>query len=747
MGDPTDASGRFDGGPGSCPHGDAGSEAGEAGGTGNDPDGAPGRSLDSADVRDPDVQRFARRWLRGLTGCACLRMPHDEAAELLRALSARLAAAVRGPRLDLSAAAAVGRSLADPRFNPAEVLSHTLVAVVDGLAVDLGDTLPADQRARVAALTGALAQGFAQALHDPVLTEHEQRSAARTRLEAIFAEAAVGIAVVDPAGLVLDVNPTMAAMIGVPPEQLRGRSVRELVGAGSREVMEHYQDLIEGRVEHFRLELGRADSPVTRADGGLTHLDLSMSMVRDLGGNPDFMIAIALDVSERRRLADQLWLESRHDPLTGLANRVLFFERLADLLDDPRTATQVGLCVLDLDGFKNVNDGLGHDIGDRLLAAVSDRLSEAVAGQGRLLARLGGDEFGMLTDGRAGSADLAQDAQAMLDALVDPIEIAGHQLTVSTSIGIVDAGAAGIDPDRLLRAADITLYEAKAQRKGGWLRYDPERSVGEVNRHVLATEIPSALARDELFLEYQPQVVLDGGGLRCVEALVRWRHPELGLLGPHLFVPLAEETGNAAALGRWVLVEACRQARRWNRDHPGARLGISINVAGRQLREPQFVEDVQAVLVATGLPVDLLRLELTESVLLDDEHRVLDALDALASSGVALVIDDFGTGRSTLSRLNRLPVSELKIAGSFLRSRQASGGTADTIVSAIIGLAHQLGLVVTAERVETHAQVERLRAVHCDAGQGWYFGRPVNAVGIDALLLSGAVAWDGAPTG
>jgi diguanylate cyclase (GGDEF)-like protein/PAS domain S-box-containing protein len=740
MGDPADASGRADGDPGTGA-GDPGSD------TGSDSDGSRSLPIDSAGERDPAAERFARRWLRGLTGCACLRMPHDEAAALLQALAARLASAARGPRIDLTAAGAVGRSLADARFNPAEVLAHTLVSVVEGFAVDLGDTLPADQRTRVAAVAGALAQGFAQALHEPVLSEHEQRMAARNRLEAIFAEAAVGIAIVDQRGRVLDVNPTMTAMIGLPPDQLRGRTVGQVVGASSREVMEHYQDLIEGRTEHFRLELGRPDPAGPRTEGAPTHLDLSMSMVRDLDGNPDFMIAIALDVSERRRLADQLWQESRHDPLTGLANRVLFFERLADLLGDPRTAPHVGLCVLDLDGFKNVNDGLGHDVGDRLLAAVSDRLSAAVAGEGRLLARLGGDEFGMLTDGRPGSPDLTQDAQAMVDALVDPIEIAGHQLTVSTSIGIVEASSAGIDPDRLLRAADITLYEAKAHRKGGWLRYDPERRAGEVNRHVLATAIPSALAHGEFFLEYQPQVLLDGGGLRCVEALVRWRHPDLGLLGPQLFVPLAEETGNAAALGRWVLVEACRQAHRWFRDHPQARLGMSINVAGRQLREPHFVDDVHAVLTATGLPVELLRLELTESALLDDAHRVLDALDALASSGVSLVIDDFGTGHASLSRLNRLPVSELKIDGSFLRSRQASGGTADTIVHAIITMAHELDLAVTAERVETRAQVERLRALNCDAGQGWYFGRPTETAGIDALLHSGAVVRDGAPTG
>ena len=563
----------------------------------------------------------------------------------------------------------------------------------------------------------------------------EERRVARTRLEAIFAEAAVGIGVVDPGGWVLDVNPTMARMIGLSPERLRGANVRELVAATAREVVECYQDLIEGRIEHFRLELGRPEGvPANPVAAAITHLDLSMSMVRDADGRPDFMIGVALDVSERRRLQDRLWHESRHDPLTGLANRVLFFEQLSTLLADPATAPAVGLCFLDLDGFKSVNDGLGHDVGDRLLAAVADRLRSAVPGRGRLLARLGGDEFGLLTDGRPGSPELEVQAQALLDALAEPIEIAGHVLTVSTSFGIAAASSAGTDPDALLRAADITLYQAKEHAKGSWLRHDAQRSAGEVTRHVLATALPAAFARGEFELDFQPQIRLDDGSLRGVEALVRWRHPELGLLCPERFVTLADETGHAAALGRWVLAQACRQARDWHLAHPEAHLAVSVNVAGHHLRDPRFAADVRAVLAETGLPVTALRLELTESALADDLGAGLDALDDLAASGVALVIGDFGTGRSTLSRLNRLPVSELKISGAFLRSRQAPAGTADTIVGAVVSLGHALGLVVTAEGVETQAQADRLLGLGCDAGQGWYFGRPGDAATISARL-------------
>jgi EAL domain-containing protein (putative c-di-GMP-specific phosphodiesterase class I) len=287
-----------------------------------------------------------------------------------------------------------------------------------------------------------------------------------------------------------------------------------------------------------------------------------------------------------------------------------------------------------------------------------------------------------------------------------------------------------------MRAADITLYQAKEQHKGGWLRHDPQRAADDLTRHTLATAIPSALARGEFFLEYQPLVELDGGGLRGVEALVRWRSRQLGLLTPERFIGLAEQTGHVSALGRWVLTQACRQARLWQQRFPQALLCLNVNVAAGQLGDPAFVDDVLGTLAEVGLPPERLRLELTESVLLGNVRRSLEVLDELASSGIGLVIDDFCIGYSNLSRLGRLPAREIKISGSLLRTRGAPGGSADKIVSAIISLAHALELEVAAEGVESRAQADRLRLLECDLGQGWFFGPPGSPEVIERLLAA-----------
>jgi EAL domain-containing protein (putative c-di-GMP-specific phosphodiesterase class I) len=301
-----------------------------------------------------------------------------------------------------------------------------------------------------------------------------------------------------------------------------------------------------------------------------------------------------------------------------------------------------------------------------------------------------------------------------------------------------------------MRAADISLYQAKSRGRGRWERHDPQANAHEVTRHTLATEMSAALSRGEFFLEYQPLVSLHDGGVRRVEALLRWRHPRLGLLHPDQFVGMAEENGHIGALGRWVLGTACRAARDWHLRFPEAGIGINVNVAVGQLHDPGLPDHVRATLAETGLPPHLLCLELTESAVLGEEAGPVDALAGLAASGVRLVIDDFGTGYSNLVHLTRLPASELKIAGSFLKSPAPGGGAAgvagvpapgddklvanDKILAAIVSLAHSLGLTVTAEGVETAAQAARLRALRCDTAQGWFFASPASADEVAALI-------------
>ncbi|MCW3839827.1 EAL domain-containing protein [Micromonospora yasonensis] len=700
----------------------------------------------------PGVARFARRWARALRRTSHVSMTAAEAEAYLLRHAGDLLDTVRATPFSPEPAKAIGTALVEVNFRSAAALRRTLAVLGSGFADDVaselaGELRPAALQARLAAVCGAVAEGFTLALQARTLAEQEQMqraalTAVRTaeerrhmteaRFRAVFAEAAVGIGLVDPQGRVIDVNPTMARMLDLPITGMLGRTVAELVQpGGTPQTLAKFMELISGTRDHFRTETIR-----TLANGREVCLDLSMSMVRDQDGKPQFAIGVAVDITERRRLAERLWHEARHDALTGLPNRTLFFERLTELLVD---GGPVGLCYLDLDGFKAVNDSLGHAVGDELLVAVARRLNETVAGAGRLVARLGGDEFVILTS-QSGESAPPEPAEAVLSALARPFDIGGKQFTVSASIGVVDTRSGGTDPQQLMRAADITLYRAKAEGKGRWERHDPQRSARQVTLHILATDLPQALLRNEFYVQYQPLVSLGDGRMRGVEALVRWRHPELGLLLPDKFIPVAEETGMIAALGRWVLADSCKQARHWREAFPDQPIYVSVNIAVSQLHEPTLADDVFTVLKAEDLPPELLQLELTESAVLGDASGPLDALRVLADGGVQVAIDDFGTGYSNLAHLTRLPAHQLKLAGQFLHPLRA-GASVDPahyrIISAIISLAHELGLGVIAEGVEDPVQADRLRALDCDTGQGWLFGRPCPADEIARMLTAG----------
>jgi diguanylate cyclase (GGDEF)-like protein/PAS domain S-box-containing protein len=689
------------------------------------------------------AELFACRWATALLGTGDVPMTAPQVETFLAGLARSLLLAVTDDTA-VQVAETVGAELIEANYRTAAALRRTVDAVSEGFLDDLSAELRGHDggrtRARLAQAICGIAIGFAQALQARTLVEQERiqraalaavrvaegsRMTTEARFRAVFAEAAVGIGLVDLSGRVIDVNAAMAGMLGFAPTRIRGRVVAELLADNSHPAtLSRYLELLNGAREHFRTETTRK-----RPDGTRLYLDLSMSMVRDEQEAPQFVIGIAVDVTERRLLQDQLWYESRHDALTGLPNRTLFLERLSDRLDDPDHG-RLGLCYLDLDGFKSINDSLGHDVGDELLVAVAARLDEAVAGEDRLVARLGGDEFVVLSESCVTDVDVIRPAEAILAALATPIIVGGQELTVSGSVGVVDTLAVGTDPGRLMRAADITLYRAKSEGKGRWARYDPYRSAHQITQHTLATAMPAALTRGEFSLEYQPIIALADSRLRGVEALARWQHPQLGAVPPDQFIAVAEESGHIAALGRWVLTEACRQARRWNERFPHLSYYLSVNLAIGQLHQPGLIDDVLGILAETGLPAHQLQLELTESAVLGDSHGPLDALGALAAAGVRLAIDDFGTGYSNLAHLTRLPARQLKIAGAFLqplRPGQPIDPKHDMILSATIALAHQLGLSVTAEGVENRAQAERLRGLGCDTAQGWLFARPAPA--------------------
>jgi diguanylate cyclase (GGDEF)-like protein len=438
--------------------------------------------------------------------------------------------------------------------------------------------------------------------------------------------------------------------------------------------------------------------------------------------------ALREDFTELQRLQRELHHQAHHDPLTGLPNRLLLYQFIENALREP--VSRIGLCFIDLDEFKTVNDTLGHGSGDRLLIAVADRLRERVDGAGHFVARVGGDEFVVVVRGSAGAHDLTRLAEELLTELAKPVRLDSHELSVSASIGIVEQPADGADAEELLRAADATLYLAKADGRARWALFDAKRNAKQLLGYGLTGRLSGALERGEFALEYQPLVSLVDNRLRGAEALLRWHHPDLGTLSPNTFVPVAEQSGMIGALGRWVLRESCRQAADWQRRHPGAALLVSVNVSGRQCMDPGLYDDVTQALAATGLAPGNLQLELTETVLMQSYDRPFDrpvqTLRALGDLGVRIVIDDFGIGYSNLAYLRHLPVHGLKLAGAFMAGIRApeSDHVDGQIVETVIRLAHTLGMTVTAEGIETAAQAARLAALGCDLAQGWHFGRP-----------------------
>ncbi|MFC0493415.1 putative bifunctional diguanylate cyclase/phosphodiesterase [Streptomyces mutabilis] len=610
-----------------------------------------------------------------------------------------------------------------------------------------------------------------------------------------FTAAPLAMAVVDTEGLVVSANDTLGTLLGTGPEALAGRPAADLVDlASDAGTWQAYREVLDG----LRSRL-RCTRRLKGADGRSLWAQVTVEPLAEAEGAPGVLMSVT-DISARRELQARLRHLQMHDPVTRLPNRALFFERLTAALEadsyEHGGTGRIGVCYLDLDGFKAVNDTLGHRVGDRLLAAVAERLTRCAeeAADPRsgtpLVARLGGDEFALLVEDSAGTDQLADLAESVLAALQAPFEVSDRRLSVTASVGVVERHTAGTTPTALMQAADTTLYWAKADGRARWTLFDPERNANRMTRQALAATLRPAIDRGEFALEYQPLVGMEDGRVRGVEALIRWNHPQFGVLAPNRFIALAEEDGSIVPLGRWILRTACRQARRWQLAHPDdPPIFVSVNVAVRQVWDSDLVADVAATLEETGLAPELLQLELTESAVMGSAGRPLQALKALSDMGVHIAIDDFGTGYSNLAYLSRLPVSVLKLDGAFVRGFQydagRDAGTADAgasdaglsdagasdsgpsdtgladagasdagvasgadasaaspadevIVEAMVQLAHRLGLTVTAECVETSDQATRLRRIGCDTGQGWLYSRPVAPDRISALLGSAA---------
>jgi diguanylate cyclase (GGDEF)-like protein/PAS domain S-box-containing protein len=547
-----------------------------------------------------------------------------------------------------------------------------------------------------------------------------QESEERYRL---LVERSPDLIAVHQAGQVTYVNPAGARMLGASsPDELIGRSAHDFV---------HPDDhpMLDARIAsvHAGEEAGLSEIRMVTVDGDVIDVEAVTVPVTYAGGRASQVMA--RDVTDRKRAERALAHQALHDHLTGLPNRLLLQDRLSQALARcARSGCHVAVVFLDLDRFKVVNDSLGHEAGDRVLRAVSARIANVLR-PADTLARFGGDEFVVVCDDVAGPAEATRIARRLLDALEDPVDEADGGVHVGASIGVALATNDDATAEGLVRDADAAMYRAKERGRGRIELFDEGMRSRLVTRLAEERRLRVAVAQEELDLHYQPVVALPGLEVVGVEGLVRWRHPERGVVAPAEFIPLAEESGLINDLGHWVLDEGCRQAGGWARElGPDRHLEVALNLSTRQLSEQGLAKRVEALLGRHGLRPGgvALCLEITESLLMEDPVATGSVLDELRSYGVRLSIDDFGTGYSSLAYLRRFPLDTLKIDRAFVNGL-GTDPDSRAITSAIIELAHALGLEVVAEGVEQEVQLDVLVEMGCDRAQGFLFSRPVPA--------------------
>jgi len=549
----------------------------------------------------------------------------------------------------------------------------------------------------------------------------------------VFANSGEAIMITDADARILSVNPAFSLITGYSREEVIGESTR-LLRSGRHDAA--FYDSLWASLNERNQWQGEIWN--RRKSGEFYPEWLTIAAIRDAEGAITNYVASFSDITEHKRAQDRIEFLAFHDPLTRLPNRVLGRDRVGQAIAyAERMKTKMAALFLDLDKFKLVNDTLGHAVGDALLQAVAGRLQGCLR-ETDTLCRLAGDEFLIVLQDTRDNEAVSIICEKILALLVKPFALEGQSLTTSFSIGIAVYPEDGRNTDELLRSADTAMYEAKEAGRNTYRFFD-RRMNADVSRSLhLREEMRQALSRGEFELYYQPQIDLESGDVIGVEALVRWNHPERGLVFPGDFIAIAEDSGLIVPIGEWVLLEACRQAKLWLLDGISSCV-VAVNLSGAQFTRGTLVETVSRALQESGLPPELLELELTESILIQDAEGVLAIVRQLKSFGVKLSIDDFGTGYSSLSYLKRFNVDKLKIDQSFVRDI-ASDPDDKAIVNAIIQMARSLGLTTIAEGVENADALALLTELGCDEVQGYYFARPMNRASLSAYLSAAAAA-------
>ncbi len=540
------------------------------------------------------------------------------------------------------------------------------------------------------------------------------------------------IVVTDSNATIIDVNAAFCRQCGYARDELIGRNPR-LLKSGK-----HGSEFYE-RMWTNLLTTGEWQGEIwgRRKNGELYPKLLSISAIKDDSGDISHYVGFSTDITKIKQTEEKLLHLAHYDQLTGLANRILFRDRLERAIaQGRRTGRSIALMLLDLDRFKEINDTLGHPAGDQVLTTVAHRLTECVR-ESDTVGRLGGDEFTVVLPGLEDTYEVNGIAKRILRSLEQPFQTSGRNVFISTSMGITIWPADGEDVDKLLQNADTALYRAKDQGKNNFQFFSEEMNRDLVEKTELELALRAALEHNELQLFYQPIIDFDTGCIVSTEALLRWRHPQLGWIPPEKIIRLAEQTGLILSIGEWVLRHACEQGSQWQQE--GFPLSVAVNVSGHQLSRAAFVEEVIQILNDTQLNPSLLELELTESVAMSNMERTDEAFRALRAHGIRVSVDDFGTGYSSLSYLKRLAVDKLKVDRAFVQDI-ASDSTNKAIVAAIVAMGHSLNLRVLAEGIETRDQLGHLWSLDCDEWQGFHFSRPIPAQELSAILSDGLKA-------